>query len=211
MKRQNQNDYTAEQLIGTYTKDQMDLIQYGLRVSMNTLQIVVCLLIAGVLTHKLLEMVIFMIIFATLRQAAGGFHMATLTRCTIVTTSLGILATWVGANMTFSSSRCVVMALLFVALALIFQFANKADVDAYVDKSEPSDKEHQVEEQVDKSWVLKRKQTYRVTAFLVIMILSGATIESLSVYVNVAIISILMVALTLVKYKNNYLFNPYRF
>ncbi len=211
MKRQNQSDHTAQQLIGTYTKDQMDLIQYGLRVSMNTLQIILCLLIAGILTHKLLEMIIFMIIFATLRQTTGGFHMATLTRCTIVTTSLGILTTWMGVNMTFNTSRYFAMALLVVALVLIYQFANKDDVDNQVDNAENGNKDDRIDKEVDQSWVLKRKQTYRVTAFLVIMILSGATIESLSVYVNVAVISILMVALTLVKYKNNYLFNPYRF
>lgn len=87
------SEYLAKKLIagGTIKEEDRELYTYGLFMLLSQAMFFIIACLFGLLLGCILESIIFYIAFQFIRKYAGGYHAATETRCSIIST-LSILA-----------------------------------------------------------------------------------------------------------------------
>lgn len=66
---------------GILEETQQELYEYAYRILLGRTIAVAVLFVIGIAFHTLIELILFSILFAALRQYAGGFHFSTMDRC----------------------------------------------------------------------------------------------------------------------------------
>lgn len=106
---------------GTVPAEDRDVYIYGLDVLISTALSVLCVLAIGILAGRLLETVLFLACFITLRSAAGGFHASTHFRCFLI--MLGAYAAAVSPTFLFAEGLLSWAALPMAAVSLVIVIA----------------------------------------------------------------------------------------
>ncbi|MCR8641456.1 accessory gene regulator B family protein [Paenibacillus sp. N1-5-1-14] len=68
-----------------------EVLQYGLKITYNTLMIIIFSLLIGIVLNKTHEVIISMLSFALLRFFSGGFHLKSSDRCVALSVSMILL------------------------------------------------------------------------------------------------------------------------
>ena len=87
-------DITKKQLdCGNISSEEKEIYKYGYTLALNAIiNIVVCLII-GILLKEMLFIIIFHLFFIPLRTYCGGFHASTMTRCSVISGLMILIAT----------------------------------------------------------------------------------------------------------------------
>ena len=93
---------------------------YGISSFINTFINILAALILGIITHMLFEIILFLIVFQTLRKFVGGSHSKTHIRCYVSTFFTYIVVLWMIKNINVSShivllcmaAACITMLIL---------------------------------------------------------------------------------------------------
>lgn len=111
---------------GILEETQQELYEYAYRILLGRIIAVAVLIVIGIGVHTLFELILFSILFAVLRQYAGGFHFSTMDRC-IGFSSLVILMLGVILKNDFSSMSLLVLAVLEIPSFLLIWFMSPVD------------------------------------------------------------------------------------
>lgn len=111
---------------GILEETQQELYEYAYRILLGRIIAVAVLIVIGIGAHTLFELILFSILFAALRQYAGGFHFSTMDRC-IGFSSLVILMLGVILKNDFSSMSLLVLAVLEIPSFLLIWFMSPVD------------------------------------------------------------------------------------
>jgi Membrane protein putatively involved in post-translational modification of the autoinducing quorum-sensing peptide len=102
------------------TEKDIIIMQYGLELIIENIIKTVALLIVAFFAHKLLETIIVIGVFSTLRYGAGGIHMKTGIGCSL--TMLFIWGMGVFGSERFSLPQVVIILLLVVSVVMFYLF-----------------------------------------------------------------------------------------
>lgn len=83
------SDRIANSLVlqGIISKEDVDVYSYGLALLISFLFNSIVMLIVGILSHRLIETLLFLAVFVLLRSFTGGYHADTFQKCTVITFS----------------------------------------------------------------------------------------------------------------------------
>ena len=65
------------------TKDDQEYYQYGVEITISSLLNIILIIGLGIILHKFLFALVFLMIFISLRQLTGGFHASSYLKCNI--------------------------------------------------------------------------------------------------------------------------------
>ena len=111
---------------GILEETQQELYEYAYRILLGRTIAVAVLLVIGIGFHTLIELILFSILFAALRQYAGGFHFSTMDRC-IGFSSLIILMLGVILKNDFSCMDLLVLSVPEILSFLIIWLMSPVD------------------------------------------------------------------------------------
>ncbi len=111
---------------GILEETQQELYEYAYRILLGRTIAVAVLFVIGIGFHTLFELILFSILFAALRQYAGGFHFSTMDRC-IGFSSLVILMLGVILKNDFSCMGLLVLAVPEILSFLLICFMSPVD------------------------------------------------------------------------------------
>ena len=111
---------------GILEETQQELYEYAYRILLGRTIAVAVLFVIGIGLHTLFELILFSILFAALRQYAGGFHFSTMDRC-IGFSSLVILMLGVILKNDFSCMGLLVLAVPEILSFLLIWFMSPVD------------------------------------------------------------------------------------
>lgn len=111
---------------GILEETQQELYEYAYRILLGRTIAVAVLFVIGIGFHTLFELILFSILFAALRQYAGGFHFSTMDRC-IGFSSLVILMLGVILKNDFSCMGLLVLAVPEILSFLLIWFMSPVD------------------------------------------------------------------------------------
>ena len=111
---------------GFLKETQQELYEYAYRILLGRTIAVTAVLVIGMSLHALFELILFSILFATLRQYAGGFHFSTMNRCigfsTLVVLMLGFIL-----KKDYGHISLLVLALLEIISFLLIWFISPVE------------------------------------------------------------------------------------
>lgn len=102
------------------TKEQQAVYIYGLECLLNTGLTLLVLLIWGISTNSLLEILIWLTAFSVLRHHTGGYHAPTQFACILSSSLLGISNCLLVNIITFSNLHLLFIYILCLAIILLF-------------------------------------------------------------------------------------------
>ena len=111
---------------GILEETQQELYEYAYRILLGRTIAVAVLFVIGIAFHTLIELILFSILFAALRQYAGGFHFSTMDRC-IGFSSLVILMLGVILKNDFSCMGLLVLAVPEILSFLLIWLMSPVD------------------------------------------------------------------------------------
>ena len=111
---------------GILEETQQELYEYAYRILLGRIIAVAVLIVIGIGAHTLFELILFSILFAALRQYAGGFHFSTMDRC-IGFSSLVILMLGVILKNDFSCMDLLVLSIPEILSFLIIWLMSPVD------------------------------------------------------------------------------------
>ncbi|MCM1009108.1 MAG: accessory gene regulator B family protein [Ruminococcus flavefaciens] len=76
-------NYLINSKVISDTEDNRDYFQYGIEITISSLLNIILILGIGIVTHSMIESIIFLICFILLRQFTGGFHADTYFKCNL--------------------------------------------------------------------------------------------------------------------------------
>ena len=94
----------------------LDVYAYGLALLLSFFFNTVIMFIIGIITHRLVETILFLIVFVILRSFSGGYHADTFLKCMIITFSTYALVISLSA---VKVSLIVYLAVLFAGFFII--------------------------------------------------------------------------------------------
>lgn len=94
----------------------MDVYAYGLALLLSFFFNTVIMFVIGIITHRLVETILFLIVFVILRSFSGGYHADTFLKCMIITFSTYALVISLSA---VKVSLIVYLAILFVGFFIV--------------------------------------------------------------------------------------------
>ena len=94
----------------------MDVYAYGLALLLSFIFNTVIMFVIGIITHRLVETILFLIVFVILRSFSGGYHADTFLKCMIITFSTYALVISLSA---VKVSLIVYLAILFVGFFIV--------------------------------------------------------------------------------------------
>ena len=111
---------------GILEETQQELYEYAYRILLGRTIAVAVLFVIGIGFHTLIELILFSILFAALRQYAGGFHFSTMDQC-IGFSSLVIFMLGAILKNDFSCMGLLVLALPEILSFLLISFMSPVD------------------------------------------------------------------------------------
>ena len=111
---------------GILEETQQELYEYAYRILLGRTIAVAVLFVIGIGFHTLIELILFSILFAALRQYAGGFHFSTMDQC-IGFSSLVIFMLGAILKNDFSCMGLLVLALPEILSFLLILFMSPVD------------------------------------------------------------------------------------
>lgn len=94
----------------------MDVYAYGLSLLLSFFFNTVIMFVIGIITHRLVETILFLIVFVILRSFSGGYHADTFLKCMIITFSTYALVIGLSA---VKVSLIVYLAVLFAGFFIV--------------------------------------------------------------------------------------------
>lgn len=103
------------------TKDEIDIINYGLFMIIHTSIAIIITLIIGIIINKPLEMMIITIIASTLKRYSGGVHATSPNRCIIIGIVTSIICTYISVFI-YNYTNYLIF-ILFSIVCMIFSYS----------------------------------------------------------------------------------------
>lgn len=176
--------------LGTITKSEQVLYEYGLFLLISQLLYFVFTLISGFLIGLIWESILFFVAFQSIRQVAGGYHATTETRCEILS-SLSILSSLMLIKIMYMYNEQEVILLISCICALIILIFAPLDTD-----EKPLS---------NQEFLVFKRKTYLILSILAIIIVISYSIKSKMIFlpccISLVLEAILLIAGKIKSYK----------
>ncbi|MBD5134587.1 MAG: accessory gene regulator B family protein [Lachnospiraceae bacterium] len=170
---------------GYIEEDEIQIFRYGYSIIIDGIVDFAVLLTAGLLTHRIIEVCIFAVVFCSLRQFTGGYHANKRYKCIITSLSVCLLCIFAPSYIPEKAAYLFIyISLVFSVLIIIW----KAPVE-------------NVKKKLDASLIAKNRKNaiimsfiYMFAAFIVgIKFVAAATVAAASMFMVAFLIIVVLV------------------
>lgn len=156
--------YSISKKIGNKTnktKDEIEVINYGLFICIHTVIAFIATIIVGILIGRLKEMVLITMVASSLKRYSGGVHATSPNRCLIIGIIVGVIFTYISVILNgYGNNIFLYLFSIIIISFCYYEFYKKAPVGT---KNKPLKKEA--------TRIKLRKQLYRLLNLYTIIIL----------------------------------------